>query len=154
VVVQDLDERPGGAMWGEWNANVHKALGCVGTITDGAVRDLDAVARLGFHVFSTSVSVAHGFGRFVEWGSPVSVAGLTVREGDVLVADRHGVLRIPPELSVATVIDVADEIDRLESEIFALCQSDRFSVETLADLQRSVSARWPRPRPGVGPAAV
>jgi 4-hydroxy-4-methyl-2-oxoglutarate aldolase len=65
AVVRDLDDSPGGAMWGEWNGNVHKALGCAGTITHGAVRDLDALDRLGFHVFSTRVSVSHGFGAFV-----------------------------------------------------------------------------------------
>src|SRR5262249_8987237 len=36
AVVQDLSAAPAGAMWGEWNANVHRTLGCVGTITQGA----------------------------------------------------------------------------------------------------------------------
>ena len=62
-------------MWGEWNGHVHHALGCVGTVTQGAVRDLDALERLGFHTFATSVSVAHGYGAFVGYGEPVTVAG-------------------------------------------------------------------------------
>ena len=42
VVVQDLDKpQVLGSFWGEVNANIHKALGCVGTITDGSIRDLD-----------------------------------------------------------------------------------------------------------------
>jgi regulator of RNase E activity RraA len=148
VAVQDLDDPPGGAMWGEWNANVHRALGCVGTVTDGAARDLDAVAALGFHVFSTRVSVAHGYGRFIGYGAPVSVAGLTIRTGDVLVADRHGVLRLPPadRVTVAELVDVADEIDRLEGEVFAYCQAPGFTVSGLRELAASVEARWPRPR--------
>ncbi|MEP6659860.1 MAG: RraA family protein [Acidimicrobiales bacterium] len=154
VVVEDLDDPPGGAMWGEWNSNVHKALGCVGTITQGAVRDLDAVARLDFHFFSTTVSVAHGYGRFIDWGSPVSVAGLTVLTGDLLVADRHGVLRIPPEVNLRHLIEVANEIDALESEIFELCQSDHFSVDALAEMSRSVRERWPRPGGREAPTAV
>ena len=101
VVLEDLDDPPGGAMWGEWNANVHRALGCVGTITQGAVRDLDALERLGFHAFATSVSVAHGYGAFVGYGEPVTVAGFTVTTGDLLVADLHGVLRIPAEIPLA-----------------------------------------------------
>ena len=49
VIIQDLDKpRTLGAFWGEVNANNHRALGCVGTITDGAIRDLDEVTNAGF----------------------------------------------------------------------------------------------------------
>jgi regulator of RNase E activity RraA len=147
VVLEDLDDPPGGAMWGEWNANVHRALGCVGTITQGAVRDLDALERLGFHAFATSVSAAHGYGAFVGYGEPVSVAGLRVETGDLLVADLHGVLRIPPEILIAELVEAGREIDRLESEIFAECQSAEFSVDRLERLQESVLARWPKGKP-------
>jgi regulator of RNase E activity RraA len=143
VVLEDLDDPPGGAMWGEWNANVHRTLGCVGTITQGAVRDLDALERLGFHAFATSVSVAHGYGAFVSYGEPVNVAGLPIRTGDVLVADLHGVLRIPPEIPLVELLETGRAIDRLESEIFAECQSADFSIDRLERLQESVLARWP-----------
>jgi regulator of RNase E activity RraA len=152
VVVQDLDDPPGGAMWGEWNANVHMALGCVGTITQGAVRDLDALDRRGFHAFATSVSVAHGYGVFVDYGDPVEVAGLRIATGDLLVADRHGVLRIPHEIPLDELCAVARKIDALESEIFVYCDRDDFSVDGLAALQESVLARWPKPRTTEGPA--
>ena len=147
VVLEDLDDPPGGAMWGEWNSNVHRALGCVGTITQGAVRDLDALERLGFHAFATSVSVAHGFGAFVGYGEPVTVAGLRIEAGDLLVADLHGVLRIPPEIPLTELVEAGREIDRLESEIFAECQSREFSVDRLERLQESVLARWPKGKP-------
>ena len=129
---------------GEWNANVHRALGCVGTITQGAVRDLDALERLGFHTFATSVSVAHGYGAFTGYGEPVTVAGLRVETGDLLVADMHGVLRIPPEIPLDELVEAGHEIDRLESEIFAECQSEEFSVDRLEQVQESVLARWPK----------
>ena len=143
AVLEDLDEPPGGAMWGEWNSHVHQALGCVGTITQGAVRDLDALERIGFHTFSTSVSVAHGYGAFIDHGTPVTVAGLTINPGDLLVADLHGVLRIPPEIPIDELVRAGHDIDRLEGEIFAFCKSDDFSVEGLERLQNSVHARWP-----------
>jgi regulator of RNase E activity RraA len=143
AVVQDIDDPPGGAMWGEWNANVHRALGCVGTITHGAVRDLDALDRLDFHAFSKSVSVAHGFGAFVGFGEPARVAGLTVETGDLLVADQHGVLRIPPSLDLAALAQVARDIDRLEAEVFACCQRDDFTIDRLVDVQAQVMERWP-----------
>ena len=143
AVVQDVDDPPGGAMWGEWNANVHRAVGCIGTVTEGAVRDLDAVGRLGFHLFATSVSAGHGHGRFVDYGDPVVVAGLEVHVGDLVVADRHGVLTIPDELAVDELADVADTIDALESEIFTYCQSAAFTIDGLAELSQSVESRWP-----------
>jgi len=144
LVLQDLDVPPGGAMWGEWNAHVHQALGCVGTITDGAVRDLDALERLHFHTFATAVSVAHGYGAFVGYGQPVTVAGLQIATGDLLVADRHGVLRIPPEIPIDELVDVGREIDQLESEIFACTRETDFGVEKLERVQQSVLRRWPR----------
>ena len=146
VVVEDLDDPPGGAMWGEWNAHVHQALGCLGTITEGAVRDLDALERRRFHTFATAVSVGHGFGAFVGYGEPAHVAGLTVHTSDLLAADLHGVLRIPAGIPRPELVEVGREIDRLEGEIFAYCRSDGFCVDGLADLQASVLARWPRPR--------
>jgi hypothetical protein len=55
-------------------------------------------------------------------------------------------LRIPPSVPVDELVDVADEIDRLESEVFSLCQGPSFSVDALAKLSDSVLAQWPDPR--------
>jgi regulator of RNase E activity RraA len=145
AVVQDIDDPPMGAMWGEWNSNVHKALGCVGMVTDGGARDLDGVRKLGFHYFSTHVIVSHGYGAFIDYGGSVRVAGLAVNCGDLLVGDMHGVLQIPAEVPLLELADVAGRIDRLESEIFAFCQSPDFSIDGLAKLDASVQSRWPRP---------
>jgi 4-hydroxy-4-methyl-2-oxoglutarate aldolase len=144
AVLEDTDDPPGGAMWGEWNANVHRRLGCVGTITQGAVRDLDALERLGFHAFATAVSVGHGYGVFTGYGGDVTVAGVRVGTGDLLVADEHGFLRIPPELPLDHLAETARMIDVLEAEVFSLCRSPDFTLERLADTQASVLARWPR----------
>jgi 4-hydroxy-4-methyl-2-oxoglutarate aldolase len=145
AVVQDIDDPPAGAMWGEWNSNVHKALGCVGMVTDGGARDLDGVRKLGFHYFSTHVVVSHGYGAFIDYGGAVRVAGLVVNTGDLLVGDMHGVLLIPAEVPLLELAKVAGSIDRLESEIFALCQSPGFNVDDLTKLDASVQSRWPRP---------
>lgn len=145
AVVQDIDNPPAGAMWGEWNANVHKALGCVGMVTDGAARDLDGVRKLGFHYFSTHILPTHGYGAFIDYGGSVRVAGLVVQTGDLLAGDQHGVILIPAEIPLLKLAEVAAEIDRLESEIFALCQSPDFSIEKLIELDASVASRWPKP---------
>jgi len=145
AVVQDLDSPPLGAMWGEWNSNVHKALGCVGMVTDGAARDLDAVKKLGFHFFSSHVLPSHGYGYWIDYGGPVRVAGMTVNTGDLLAGDMHGVILIPAEIPLMELARVSAEIDRLESEVFACCQSPDFSVDTLVKVTDSVGERWPKP---------
>lgn len=98
VVVQDLD-RPAtaGSFWGEVNANVHRALGCVGTITDGAIRDVDEMADAGFKALARRLCVGHAHSHPVRWDVPVEVFGRTVRPGDLIHADAHGFLVIPPE---------------------------------------------------------
>ena len=145
AVVQDIDCPPAGAMWGEWNANVHKALGCVGMVTEGAARDLDGVRKLNFQFFSTCILPTHANGRFIDFGGSVRVAGLEVKVGDLLAGDQHGVILIPPSIQLLELAEVAAEIDRLEGEIFAYCQSPVFSVEGLAKLNASVESRWPNP---------
>jgi len=145
AVVQDIDQPPKGAMWGEWNSNVHKALGCVGMVTQGAARDLDGVRKLNFHYFSTHILPSHGYGVFIDYGGSVRVAGLQVQTGDLLAGDQHGVILIPPEIPLLELAKVAEEIDRLESMIFALCQSSEFSIEALEELDKTIASRWPKP---------
>jgi regulator of RNase E activity RraA len=146
AVVQDMDNPPRGAMWGEWNSNVHKALGCVGMVTQGACRDLDAVEKLHFHFFSTHVLPSHGYGAFMDYSGSVRVAGMEIRPGDLLAGDMHGVILIPEQIPLLELARAAEAIDRLELEIFALCQSPEFTIDALEKLDKSVASRWPRPR--------
>ena len=98
VVVQDLDKpRTVGAFWGEVNSNIHRALGCVGTITDGAIRDLDEMTNAGFKALARRLCVGHAHSHPVRWGCEVEVFGRTVSPGDLIHADKHGFLVVPPE---------------------------------------------------------
>jgi regulator of RNase E activity RraA len=73
------------------------------------------------------------------------VAGLAIQTGDLLAGDMHGVILIPPEIPLLELAEVAASIDRLEAEIFALCQSPNFSVDKLEKLDKSIASRWPKP---------
>jgi len=98
VVVQDLDKpQVIGAFWGEVNSGVHRALGCVGTIIDGAIRDLDEMQAVGFKALARRLCVGHAFSTPVRWGCPVEVFGRRVEPGQLIHADKHGFLAIPPE---------------------------------------------------------
>ena len=98
VVVQDLDKpQIVGSFWGEVNSNVHKSLGCVGTITDGAVRDLDEMTNAGFKALAKRLCVGHAHVSCVKWNCEVEVFGRKVLPGDLIHADKHGFIVIAPE---------------------------------------------------------
>ncbi len=97
VVIQDIDEIVGyGAFWGEVQTNVHKALGCLGTITNGSIRDIPQVAP-GFQMLAGSLSPSHAFVHVEDFGVPVNIHGMAVRSGDLIHADRHGAVVVPLE---------------------------------------------------------
>jgi len=134
VVVEDLDDPPGlGSFWGEVNGNLHRALGCVGVVTNGGVRDLEEVEALRFHFFAPHITVSHAYVHIVEAGTPVRVGGLTVRPGDLLHGDRHGVTNIPRELA-ARIPEGAETVARMERELISYAQSPGFNVEGLKAL--------------------
>jgi 4-hydroxy-4-methyl-2-oxoglutarate aldolase len=133
TVVQDLSDQPGGAYWGEVNSSLHLALGSIGVITNGTVRDLKEVRETGFHLFASGVSVSHGFAHLEDFGKPVTVFGMTVRPGDLIHADRHGVVIVPHEIA-RSVAASALEIERTERVIIDLCKSPSFSVDQLHQL--------------------
>jgi regulator of RNase E activity RraA len=97
VVIQDIDEVVGfGAFWGEVQTNVHKALGCLGTITNGSIRDIPQVAE-GFQMLAGSISPSHAFVHVVDFGGNVNIHGMAVKSGDLIHADRHGAVVVPAE---------------------------------------------------------
>ena len=131
VVIQDLDNPPAvGSFWGEVNGNIHKALGCVGTVTNGGVRDLDEVRELGFHFFASAPIVSHAYVHQVQYNIPVEVGGVVVQSGDLIHADKHGVITIPHEIA-ADLAEMAREVQRAERPIISLCKSPDFSLEKL-----------------------
>jgi 4-hydroxy-4-methyl-2-oxoglutarate aldolase len=132
VVLQDLDDPPAfGSFWGEVNANIHRALGCAGVVTNGGVRDLEEVLALGFQFFAADVIPSHADVHLVSAGGEVTVGGLKVKDGDLIHADRHGVVTIPHEIA-REVPRAAAEVEKRERAIIELCQSPGFSIEALA----------------------
>jgi len=134
IVVEDLDDPSGlGSLWGEVNASMHRAMACVGAVTNGSVRDLDEVEPLGFHFFASHIAVSHAYVHMVEVGTPVRVGGLTVRPGDLLHGDRHGVIHIPLDLA-ARIPEGVKVVDTMERQLINYCQSPEFTVEGLTTL--------------------
>jgi regulator of RNase E activity RraA len=98
VVVQDMDKpKVLGSFWGEVNSNIHKSLGCVGCITDGAIRDVDEMTNAGFKALAQRLCVGHAHSVPVQWNCEVNVFGCVVKPGQLIHADKHGFLVIPEE---------------------------------------------------------
>jgi 4-hydroxy-4-methyl-2-oxoglutarate aldolase len=114
VVVQDLDKPATyGSFWGEVNSNVHRALGCVGTITDGAIRDLDEMNNAGFKALARRLAVGHAYSTPVKWNCEVEVFGRKIQPGQLIHADKHGFLVIPDE-DIENLLDAAIFMDNNE----------------------------------------
>ena len=112
AVVEDIDgDAAMGAWWGEVHARVHREVfGLAGALTNGLVRDLgDLPAE--FPVLAGSVGPSHGFVHVHDIGTDVCIFGMTVRDGDVVHADRHGAVAIPADV----LDDLPDALDRLSA---------------------------------------
>jgi 4-hydroxy-4-methyl-2-oxoglutarate aldolase len=134
LVVQDMDRHPGvGALVGELHAVILQTLGCVGVVTNGAVRDVDRVKPLGFQMFSNHLSVSHGYSHIVHSGGRVQIGGLEINSGDLIHGDRHGIIRVPRELATR-IPQTAAALRQKEAEIVSFCHSPAFSVEELRAL--------------------
>ena len=133
MVIHDLDApNPVGSFWGEVNGSVHRALGCAGVITDGGVRDLSVVRPLGFHFFAAEVLVSHAYVHLVDFGKPVSVGGLTIKSGDLLQGDEHGVIQVPSKVA-KQVGPACYEVFKSERALIEFCQTPGVTFEKMKE---------------------
>jgi regulator of RNase E activity RraA len=119
------------AIWGELLATRAVARGAVGTVTDGAVRDLAALGAMGFPTFAASVSANDSYGRLlvVGFGSAVTCAGVVVESGDLVLADLDGVVVVPAALA-DRALDAAEEKLAHEAAALAALAAGATVVET------------------------
>ena len=120
VVMQDID-KPAcyGSAWGEVGANAARALGCVGTITDGAIRDVDEMKNAGFKALSRRLCVSHAHTWPLRWGIEVEVFGIKVKHGQIIHADKHGFTLVPPDAE-DRLVEAARFMDDNENETVVL----------------------------------
>lgn len=138
IVIEDVDPQPGlGSFIGEIHTHILKALDCVGVVTNGAVRDVQAVQQADFSFFAGNVAVSHAYAHIVDFGHPVKVGGLPVNPGDLLMGDVHGVLSVPLNVAPEIPAKAASLVAR-EQEVIRFCQSKEFSVGALREMLRDV----------------
>lgn len=96
VVIQEITGRPGhSANAGDVLATLFQRFGAVGMVSDGALRDLQAVRPMNFHLFAPGTSAGRGNLAFKYVQTPVTVCGLMVQPGDLLHGDENGLTTIP-----------------------------------------------------------
>jgi len=150
LVMEDLDPEPGlGSFIGDVHINVLGALGCIGVVTNGAVRNLPAARDRHFQMFAHNVSVSHAFAHVFDFGGPVRVGNLAVQPGDLLHGDRHGIQTVPMEIA-PKIPDVATQMIADEQKIIEMCQSSGFTLEKLRAEVSALSARRKMSKPGEG----
>ena len=144
VVVQDLD-KPNlvGSFWGEVNSNVHKVLGCVGTITDGTIRDVDEMTNAGFKAIASRFSAGHAYVTPVRWGCEVEVFGRKVQPGQLIHADKHGFMAIPDEDARPELLEATQFMDHNECDtVIAAARSavGKPQEQIVAEIEESYAA--------------
>ncbi|MFV0463991.1 MAG: RraA family protein [Nostocoides sp.] len=108
------------AYWGELFSAAALGHGCAGTVTDGPSRDLPKVEALAYPLFSAGSRPVDYRARMaiVSVGSPVEVGGVTVSPGDLVLADRDGVVAVPQTLEREALARAAERM-RAESSVLA-----------------------------------
>ena len=143
AVVQDTDKVPQASFWGEVQAVVHQSLGCVGTLMQGGVRDVDEAGRLGFYFYSTEINVSHGYIHVEKYNCPVNILGLTIHPGDLLHFDQHGAAVVPhevaPRLAEACRAMIEAEYPMLEPCKKAIAEGRKPTMEEISQWRSAMA---------------
>jgi 4-hydroxy-4-methyl-2-oxoglutarate aldolase len=134
LVLQDMDDRPGrGAFIGDVHASILRALGCVGYLTNGAVREVPSVRAAGLQLFAGNLAVSHAYAHIFDVGTKVTIGGMDVSPGDLLHGDRHGVLNVPLRIA-GEIPRVAEALRTEERNVIEFCRSSSFSIPKLTEM--------------------
>jgi 4-hydroxy-4-methyl-2-oxoglutarate aldolase len=107
------------AQWGEVASTLASALGVVGAVVDGVVRDIDRIREMGFSTWGARIFASQGFrGASGLVNVPVNLQGLLIRPGDVVLADGDGIFAIPPKL-LQRAVEAGERKHEVEERILA-----------------------------------
>jgi regulator of RNase E activity RraA len=132
-VHQDLDGAGGiAACWGDVMANIHLGMGCVGALTDGAIRDIPGMPD-GIMMLARGEKPSHGELHTVSFGEPVQIDGLVIRDGDLVHMDRNGAAVIPHHLA-AELPAAIEQVQRREAALIEAAQRRPFDYGAVRKL--------------------
>jgi 4-hydroxy-4-methyl-2-oxoglutarate aldolase len=135
VVIKDIGpERGRSCHMGEVMATTAMALGAVGCVSDGGLRDVVEVRALGFQYFCPGFVVSHGNPIICDINVTVSLAGMTVEPGALLHGDVNGILVVPDAVAAA-VAEEAMRVRAEEREVLDFVRAPGLTVERLRKFQ-------------------
>ncbi|MFP3952143.1 MAG: RraA family protein [Candidatus Bathyarchaeia archaeon] len=129
----DIANRVG--LFGEMMTTQYKALGVVGVVTNGPMRDVDAIRPLGVQYYATGLTPAHGDMMLKEVGCPVKVGGLKVMPGDIVHMDCHGVVKLPPD-KMRDILERSKKLLKEEADDAAFFRDPDFSLDKWKERSR------------------
>lgn len=140
LVIQDIGRnRTLSCHLGEVMATTAKALGAVGCVSDGGLRDIQEIEMLGdFQLFCPGFVVSHGNPVIHDVNVEVEISQLKIKPGDLLHGDANGLLTVPDGVA-QDVPDEAERVRKMEAEIINFLKSPGFSIEALRDFQKRYS---------------
>ncbi len=109
MVVMDLDGATNASAWGGLASRLAQRRGVRGTILWGTCRDLEEIRAVGYPVWAVGVCPRRSRNEFT-FGSineAITVAGVTIRAGDFVVADESGAVSVPQDRAAETLELVA-----------------------------------------------
>jgi regulator of RNase E activity RraA len=136
IVIKDIGpQRSRSCHMGEVMATTAKALGAVGCVSDGGLRDVVEVRALGgFQYFCPGFVVSHGNAVICDVNVPVTLDGLAVRAGDLLHGDVNGVLTIPDAIA-ERLAHQAQQVRLAERDVLDFVRRPGLTVERLRAFQ-------------------
>lgn len=125
VMVMDAMGKSSASIGGDVKILQLKMAGAEGLVTDGAIRDLDAVKEYGFKLFAGGRTGAVGIPDVwpYEANGTIQCGGVAVRPGDLIVGDDDGIVVVAAGIAEA-VIDWVQEHEQAEEYIKALIESE------------------------------
>lgn len=136
IVIKDIGpQRSRSCHMGEVMATTAKALGAVGCVSDGGLRDVVEVRALGgFQYFCPGFVVSHGNPVICDVNVPVTLGSLTVHPGNLLHGDVNGMLMIPDAIA-DRLADQAQQVRLAERGVLDFVKRPGLTVERLRAFQ-------------------
>ncbi len=148
VLVMEARGEGGTGTLGDIMAMRAQVRGAAGIVTDGGIRDFDAVAAMDIPTFGKNAHPAVLGRRHIPWDTDITIAcgGTTVQPGDVIVADGDGILVIPPAL-VEELVTECLETERSEEFVLEMVKAGH-SVDGLHPMNAQWKAQYALWTPG------
>ena len=116
---------------GEIMATSMQAVGCIGLLSNGPSRDVDAIRRMNFQMLLGGVTAGHGEMAVQAVNVPVSVGGMDVAPGDLIHMDENGAVKFPADKAEAVLQNARTMLDQ-ETALFAALRKAKTAEEVRA----------------------